>query len=104
MTTATLGHTINCTIVYLDANGNPMLVTPTPDAPPAWTQTTPATETMVVSADGLTNTLTSMAVGTDSVGVSAVVGGATFSASLAVEIDAAPQVLTSIGVQAVVSA
>lgn len=101
---ATLGHTITCTIAYLDANGNPMLTPPAPDAPPAWTQTTPATETMAVSADGLTDVLTSVAAGTDVVGVTAVVGGATFTASLNVEVDPLPQVLTSIAINAAVSA
>lgn len=103
MLTLTLGHNVEANIVYLDANGNPMLATPTPDSPPVWTNTTPATETLVVSADGNTAEATTLAVGTDSIGVTVIVGGKTFQASVAIEVDAAPQVLTSVAINAVAS-
>lgn len=103
MITTTLGHSIVCTIVVLDQNGNPMLVQPAPDAVPVWTNTTPATETLLTSPDGLTTVANGVAVGTDSIGVSVVIGGATFTASLEVEVDAAPQVVTSVAINAVVS-
>lgn len=100
MTTLTVGHKLALAIAFLDANGNPMLTTPTPDSPPAWSNTTPATETLVAAADGLSAVATSVAPGTDSISLSVVVGGATFSASLGVEVDAAPQVLTSVQITA----
>ena len=89
-------------VVYLDADGNPMLTTPTPDSPPVWSNTTPATETLAVAADGLTAVATSVAVGTDSISVTDIVGGQTFSASIIVNVGAKPQVLTSIQIAATV--
>src|ERR1700693_536913 len=71
----TLGHFVECTLAYLDANGNPMLVTPKVDSPPVWTQTTPATDKLVVSADGLTAEAQTLAVGADSLGVTVIVSG-----------------------------
>lgn len=103
MITLTLGHNVECSLAYLDANGNPMLATPTPDAPATWTNTTPATETLIASADGNTCEATTLAVGTDSISVSVTVGGKTFVASVAVEVDAAPQVLTSVAINTVAS-
>ncbi len=103
-TVVTIGHTIELAIAYLDQNGNPMLTTPTPDAPPTWTNTTPATETLKVAPDGLSAEADPVAAGTDVVNLSLVVGGATFSASLSVEVDPAPQVLTSVNISATVSA
>ena len=97
-TIVTVGHKLALAIAYLDANGNPMLATPTPDSPPAWSNTTPATETLVAAADGLSAVATSVAPGTDAVSLMVVVGGVSFSASLAVEVDAAPQVLTSVAI------
>lgn len=101
MLTLTLGHNVECTLAYLDANGNPMLTTPKVDSPPVWTNTTPATETLVVSPDGLTAEATTVAVGTDSIGVTVIVAGVTFTASVAIEVDAKPQVLTSVAINAV---
>lgn len=103
MTDITLGHGLDLSIIYLDQNGNPMLTTPTPDGPPTWTQTTPATETLVVAPDGLTAQATSVAVGTDSISLNVSVGGSTFSASLLVNVTTAPQVLTSVAINAVVT-
>jgi hypothetical protein len=101
MTTVTVGHNIALSIVFLDANGNPMLTTPTVDSPPVWTNTTPATETLKPAADGLTCEADTLAAGTDVVNLVAVVAGTSFSATLAVEVDAAPQVLTSVAINAV---
>ena len=103
MTDVTLGHKINFSIVYLDQNGNPMLTTPTVDKPPAWSNTTPTTETLTVSPDGLTATANTLAVGTDVVNLSVQVGGAPFSATIGVNVTAIPQVLTSIQINAVVN-
>ena len=102
MVDVTVGHQIACSISYLDQNGNPMLVTPTPDSPPVWANTTPATETIVPSADGLTCQATTVAVGTDVISVTDIVAGVSFSATLAVNVTAVPQVLTSIAITPVV--
>lgn len=102
-TIVTIGHSIAMAIAFLDQNGNPMLATPTPDSSPAWTNTTPATETVAASTSGLTATATPVAPGTDTVNLSVVVGGQTFTASLDVEVDAAPQTLTSVQILPTVS-
>ena len=102
MVDVTVGRSLALSIEYLDQNGNPMLTNPTPDAPPSWTNTTPETETITPSADGLTCTAQTLAVGTDSIGLTVVVGGQDFVASLAVSVGAVPQVLTKVGINATV--
>jgi len=96
--TANVGHTINMALVYLDQNGNPMLVTPVPDTPPTWTQTTPATGTLVAGTDTASELL--IAPGTDTVSVSVTVGGTSFSGSVDITATAVPQILTSISITA----
>lgn len=96
--TLEVGQTLNMALVFLDQAGNPMTTTPTPDSPPAWVDSTPATETLTVDGTGLAATGTPLAPGTDTVSVTVVVGGVSFSASLDVTVTAAPQVLTSIAI------
>ena len=105
MITVNVGHSVDDTIVYLDQNGNPMLVAPTPDAPPVWTNTpsTPAVDTFTVAADGSSAVLAATAVGADTVNLTVTVGGKTYTATQAVTIAAAPQVLTSVSINGVVS-
>ena len=103
MTTVSVGHTISMSIGYLDTNGNPMLVTPAPDNAPAWTDTTSATETLTVAPGGLTASALAIAPGSDTVSVALAVGGQQFTASLAITVEAAPQVLGSIVLNATVS-
>lgn len=98
MTTVTVGHKIALAIAFLDANGNPMVTAPTPDSPPAWSNTNAAAETVTAAADGLSAVATTVAAGTDAINLVVVVGGVSYSASLAVEVDAAPQVLTSVAI------
>ena len=98
MSDISLGHGIDLAIAFLDASGNPMITPPTPDATPSWTQTTPATENLSVDPGGLTAHTRSIAVGSDSIGLSVVVGGATFAATLAVNVAAPAQVLTSVAI------
>lgn len=103
MTDVTVGHEIVYTIVYLDQNGQPMLSPVTPDSAPTWTNlAAPTIDTMSVSADGSTDTVTAVGAGVDSVSVSVTVGGAVFQAVDQVSVDAAPQVLTSIALSPVV--
>ncbi len=98
-----VGHTVSMSIVWLDQNGNPMLTTPVPDAPPAWTDTTPSTGTLTVAPGGMTATELAIAAGTDTVDLSLSVGGEAFSASLGITVSAAAQVLTSVSIAATVS-
>jgi len=90
-------------LIFLDQSGNPMLVTPTPDAPPTWTDTTPATGTLTPAANGLTATELAIAAGTDTVSVALAVGGVSFSASVEIDVAAAPQILTSIAIATTVA-
>jgi hypothetical protein len=102
MTTLSVGHKLQLAIDYLDQNGNAMLTTPVTDAPPSWTNTTPATETLTPAGDGQTATATAVAPGSDMIKLSLTVGDAAFSASLSVTVQTAPQVLTSINIAATV--
>lgn len=104
MTDVSVGHTVIDTIVYLDQHGNPMLVSPTPDAPPAWGNlAAPTIDTMSVSADGSTDTITAVAAGVDTVTVTVIVGGKSFSATQQLTINPEPQVLTSVAIDGIVS-
>jgi len=105
MTDVTVGHTVTDTIVYLDQNGNPMLTPVVPDSPPAWTNApNPADcDAMSVSADGSTATITTSAPGSDTIGLSVTVGGKQFSASQTLNIQAAPQVLSSVAIAAAIA-
>lgn len=101
MLQVTAGHSVDMAIEYLDQNGNPMLTTPAPDSPPVWTNapSAPSIDTLTPSPDGSSAVLATNAGdanSTDTVGLSVVVGGKTFTASLGVSISAAPQVLTSV--------
>jgi hypothetical protein len=103
MIKVTVGHKLAATIGFLDQNGNPLLTKTTTDAPPVWSNTTPATETLVAAADGLSASTTTLALGTDVINLALAVGGVAFTASLSVEVDAAPQVLTSVSILATAS-
>ena len=99
-TVVTVGHKIDLAIIYLDQNGNPMLTPPAPDSV-TWSNTNPAAETL--ASAGSTATATAIAPGADEIDLAVVVGGVTFSAALAVEVDPAPQVLTSVQIEPTVS-
>jgi hypothetical protein len=103
MVDVTVGHTISMALKFWDQNGNPMLVDPTPDAAPAWTNTAPATETLTPSSSGLACTATTVAVGTDVITVALAVASAPFTATLAVNVTAVPQVLTAVTIEPTVS-
>ena len=101
MTQVTAGHKITYTIAYLDENGRPMITTPTPDGPPSWSNapSAPGIDTLTPSADGSSAVLQTNpgdADSTDTVSMTVLVGGRSFSASDSVAISAAPQVLTSV--------
>ena len=101
--TLAVGHTLSMAIQFLDQHGNPMLTAPVPDTAPAWTNSTPATETLAVAGSGLSCVGTPVAVGTDVVTLALAVGGVTFSAVLDVTVSAEAQVLTSIAIVPTVS-
>ena len=104
MTDVTVGHTVTDTIAYLDQNGNPMQVTPIPDSPPSWSKVAADTvDTLVASADGSQATITAVGAGQDTVSMSVTVGGVTFAATQQLNVQAAPQVLTSVAIVATVS-
>lgn len=98
-TSMTVGQTLPLSIAELDQNGHPMTTFVTPDSPPTWTQSD-TSNTLTVSADGLTATLTGVTVGTDTLSLTVAAGGKTFSATLDVVIAAAVQVLTSVEIVA----
>ena len=100
MITVNVGHTVENRIQYLDQNGQPMLVVPVPDSPPAWTNSpSPAgADTLTVTPDGLEADIAALEVGADTLSLSVMIGAQTFSATLAIVIAAAPQVLTSVAI------
>ena len=98
----TVGHLIDFSIQYVDTAGNPMLTPVTPDSPPVWTNVPSAADTFVASADGLTAVLTATAAGTDTVGLTVIVGGTTYTASDLITINAPPQTLGGVAIVATV--
>jgi hypothetical protein len=102
-TTVSVGHKVNFALEFLDQNGNPMLTAPTPNSPPVWTDTTPATETVVAAVDGLTAIGAAIAPGSDTVSVTVVVGGTSFAATTAVVVSPEVQMLTSVAITTAVS-
>lgn len=95
-----VGHKVSMSLLLLDQNGNPMLTQPTldPSPAPAWTgasvPASPAAGTLTPS--GATATFVAAEPGTENVGVTVDVGGDAFSASLAIVVSAAPQVLSAV--------
>ena len=99
-TTINVGQTLPMSIEYTDSNGNKTLTWPT-DGAPAWSDTTPATDTLVAAADGNSATALGVAGGDDTINLALSAGGVPFSATLALTvIPAAPPapVLASIAI------
>ena len=91
-----VGHVATLGLQFTDQNGNPMLTQPTPDASPGvqWSDVPGSPASATLAPNGATATETAVAAGTDTVTATASVGGVAFSASLTVNVSAAPQVLT----------
>src|SRR5208337_4439485 len=91
-TSVTVGHVIDFSIQYVDTSGNPMLTPVTPDSPPVWADApaSPPVDTFTVAADGSTAVLAATAAGGDTVTLTVIVGGVSYSASDIVTINAAP--------------
>lgn len=87
------GKGVDIRVRFLDAGGNEVVATA--DSPPTWTNNA-AFETLTVSADGLSAHATAVAAGADTISVTAVVSGTSFSASVVVDVKAAPVVVASI--------
>lgn len=107
MVDVTAGHEIDMAIGQLDTRGNPMITSVAFDTPPVWTNapSAPGIDTLTPSADGTTAVLATNAgdtASTDTVSLTCLVGGVSFSASLAVALDVAPQVLGSVQIDATV--
>lgn len=98
-----VGHKVDCSIIYLDQNGNPMLTPVTPDSPPNWSNAVPTVDSLVAAQNGLTCELTALSSGADTVNLSLAVGGKVFTALLQISVQGVPQVLTSIAIGATVS-
>ena len=96
--TLNVGQQVQLSLSYLDQNGQPMTVMP--DSPPSWSAGNPATDALTVVADGSSAIDVALAAGTDTVGVTVVVGGRSFAASLALTVAPPPQVLTSVEIVA----
>lgn len=83
MSNLRLDQTVTLSIEAVDAAGNP--VPAVFDAPPSWSNSAESVATMAVAADSLTAVLTPVAGSlgqSTTVTVSAVIGGATFSATM----------------------
>jgi hypothetical protein len=100
----TVGHQVAFAWEWIDANGNPPpagTTLPTPDSTPVWANTpaTPPVDTFTSSADGSTALLVASAAGSDTVTLTVVFGGTTFTASDLVTISAAVVPFVPAGVQ-----
>ncbi len=100
--TQDVGQTTSFSIAYFDQNGQPMAATPTPDAPPSWSQSDPAVDTLTASADGNTATALGIAAGSETIEVDLAVGGQSFKATIDMVVNAVvpTQILASIGIVA----
>ena len=105
-----VGHKVTCTYTFVDQNGNPMLVQPTPAAPATWTDTPSAAgvDSNSVSADGTTDVVSALAAGTDTVGLSVTIqtpAGTpqTFTDSALITVTPAPQVVSGVVIETAVS-
>jgi hypothetical protein len=97
-TTINVGQTLPLSVKYLDASGNDITADVTPDAPPAWTDTTPVTDTL--TGFGSTATALGLAAGTDVITMDVTVGGVAFSATLDLTVAALVPVVASVEIVA----
>src|SRR5215472_3551478 len=96
-TSLNVGDKGTYTFDYLDNQGRPITPPPTTDSPPTWTHTTPATATLIPSADGSSAALTATAGGNDTVNLKVVVKGTNYTDADSVTVAAAnPPKLASI--------
>jgi len=100
MVTVTIGHKLGLAIGFLDQNGNPMLTPVNPDTTPVWTNSDPSVESLTPAADGLSAEADALAAGSDVISLDLQVGGQDFPATLAVTVEAEPQILTSVVINA----
>lgn len=98
-----VGHTVSLGLLFVDQHGNPMLVQPTPDASPsvAWSDDNAAAGKL--TANGATATDLAVAPGIDNVTVHVSVGGQALVGTLAINVQAEPQVVSGVEIVANVS-
>ena len=97
-----VGHQIDYSFLYVDTSGNPMKAPIVPDSPPVWANApaSPPVDAFTRSADGATAVLQASAPGADTVTLTVVVAGVTYTGSDQVLISAAPQVLGGVQIVA----
>lgn len=96
---AVVGQPVKLSIVAKDQDGITIPL-PTTDSPPVWSNTAPTVDAIAAAADGLTAVDTCLSVGTDTVGLTVIVGGKTFTASMPLTVSKPPSVLTSVDILA----
>ena len=101
-TSLNVGQTVPLSISYLDQNGQPMVPTPTPDSPAAWSQLDPTIQDLIAAQDGNTATATGLKAGSDTLQLTVIVGGQTFVATMDAVVNAVvpAQTLTSVNIVA----
>jgi hypothetical protein len=87
----TVGGVATTVIEQLDTLGNQMIAPISFDAPPVWTQATPATDTLTVAGDAQSATETGLAAGGDVITCTVMVGGVSYVATQPIAVTAAPQ-------------
>lgn len=95
-----VGQTQKFKISYLDAAGNEIVPTPTPDSPPQWSHSVPADDDLAAAADGNTAQATGIAAGDDTISLVLSIGGVQFTATEALTVIAVAPVVTSIAIVA----
>jgi hypothetical protein len=99
-TTVNVGHKASAVLLFLDQHGNPMLGETVPDFSPTWSNSpgSPPVDVLKTSADGLSAEIDAIAEGQDVLGVTVVVGGKSFSASVGITVSPEPQVLSGVAI------
>lgn len=92
-----IGQTLPLSIRYLDQDGRSMPA-PTPDAPPAWANSSPGIESLTAAPDGSSASAMGVSAGSDTIQVQLSVDGKPFTATLDVTVNGVSptQTLTSI--------
>lgn len=97
-----VGQFLPLSIAFLDVDGNPMVETPKPDAPPSWANIPSNADSLTASPDGMTATVNALAVGVDTVRLQVSVNGQTYEATVDLSVVSSGPVQTLGSVQIVV--
>ena len=85
MLTARVGQHVNFSLAFLDAQGQPMQTTPTPDAPPTWNNL--KLDRLIAAPDGLTCQADTVGPGTDTITVQVTVAGRSYTGTLQAQVN-----------------